>query len=43
MCFNVIAVIQAGVNTTHICTQVKDAVEKEQKKIIWIPTAASLF
>lgn len=31
-------VIQAGVNITHCSTQIKAAVDTEQKKILWIPT-----
>lgn len=32
-----LAVIQAGVNITHICTQIKSAVDDEQNKVIWVP------
>ncbi|XP_012283152.1 disks large homolog 5 isoform X2 [Orussus abietinus] len=31
------AVIPAGVNVAYICTQVKDAVDDEQSKALWVP------
>lgn len=34
------AIIPAGVvNITHICNQVKAAVDAEQKKILWVPAS----
>lgn len=36
-----IAVILAGVNITHICTQIKSAVDEEQNKVIWVPVTSS--
>ncbi|GLG94078.1 Disks large 1 tumor suppressor protein, partial [Gryllus bimaculatus] len=31
------AVIPAGVNVAYMCTQVKAAVDTEQKKVLWVP------
>lgn len=36
-----LATISAGGNITHMSTQIKDAVEKEQRKILWVPTSAT--
>jgi hypothetical protein len=35
--FSFAAVISAGVNITHMSTQIKAAVDAEQKKILWVP------
>lgn len=31
------AVIHAGVNITHMSTQIKAAVDEEQSKVLWVP------
>lgn len=31
-----ISVVISGVNITHMCTQIKAAVDSEQKKILWV-------
>jgi len=33
----VAAVIPAGVNVAYMCTQIKVAVDQEQKKTLWVP------
>lgn len=33
----VTAVIPAGVNITHMSTQIKAAVDEEQTKVLWVP------
>lgn len=35
--FSIIAVIPAGVNITHMSTQIKAAVDEEQNKALWVP------
>lgn len=35
------AIIPAGVNINHMSSQVKVAVEDEQKKVLWIPFAGN--
>lgn len=35
------AIIPAGVNINHMSSQVKVAVEDEQKKVLWVPFAAN--
>lgn len=35
--FNFSAVIPAGVNITHMSTQIKAAVDEEQNKALWVP------
>lgn len=34
------AVIPAGVNITHMSTQIKAAVDEEQTKVLWVPQAS---
>jgi discs large protein 5 len=34
---NLISVVIQGVNITHMSTQIKTAVDVEQKKILWVP------
>lgn len=31
------AVVPAGVNITHMSTQIKAAVDEEQNKVLWVP------
>lgn len=33
----ILAVIPAGVNITHMSTQIKAAVDEEQNKVLWVP------
>lgn len=35
--FSYAAVIPAGVNITHMSTQIKAAVDEEQSKVLWVP------
>lgn len=32
-----ISVVISGVNIAHMCTQIKSAVDSEQKKLLWVP------
>lgn len=34
-----LAVIPAGVNITHMSTQIKAAVDEEQSKVLWVPVS----
>jgi hypothetical protein len=34
------AVIPAGVNVAYMCTQIKVAVDQEQKKTLWVPCSS---
>jgi len=29
-----------GVSIKHMCTQIKDAVDKEQDKLLWVPVTS---
>lgn len=35
-----LAVIPAGVNITHMSTQIKAAVDEEQTKVLWVPMSS---
>ncbi|XP_062549352.1 disks large homolog 5 isoform X2 [Armigeres subalbatus] len=35
-----ISVVISGVNIAHMCTQIKAAVDSEQKKILWVPVTS---
>ncbi|XP_055640988.1 disks large homolog 5 [Toxorhynchites rutilus septentrionalis] len=37
-----ISVVISGVNIAHMCTQIKAAVDSEQKKILWVPISTNL-
>lgn len=37
-----ISVVISGVNIAHMCTQIKAAVDSEQKKILWVPVSTTL-
>ncbi|XP_038109620.1 disks large homolog 5 [Culex quinquefasciatus] len=37
-----ISVVISGVNIAHMCTQIKAAVDSEQKKILWVPVSTNL-
>ncbi|XP_058826246.1 disks large homolog 5 [Topomyia yanbarensis] len=37
-----ISVVISGVNIAHMCTQIKAAVDSEQKKILWVPVSTNV-
>lgn len=34
-----VSAVIPGVSIKHMCTQIKDAVDKEQDKLLWVPVS----